>query len=149
MGSRASAPVVGKALEAAIVVLYLGLVTTTLYGGAIPDYRTAAGDEVGERALAAASADVRAAVPANATRGEARYRVDLPPTIRGEAYRVRVEDGALVLDHPHPSVDARVPLSLPADVGTIEGEWHSGDPAVVAVDRTGDGTALRLERGED
>lgn len=51
---RAVSPVVGKALEAALVVLFIGLVTTSLYGSVLPSYRTTAGDGVGERTLASA-----------------------------------------------------------------------------------------------
>lgn len=131
--SRAGSAVVGKALEAAIVVLYVGLLTTTLYAGAIPEYRTAAGQEVADRTLADASADVRAAVPPNASSVNATARVELPATIRGEEYAIRVDGRQLVLDHPHDAVGGRTPLALPRTVDSIDGRWESRDGAVVRV----------------
>lgn len=133
MGDRGAAPVVGKALEAGLVVLYVGLLTTALYGNAVPDYRTTAGDSVAERALSGASHRVQQAVPPNATRVDARMRVDLPDTIRGRTYEVRAANGSLVLDHPHPGVGASRRLALPGSVGAVRGSWHSAEPAVVRV----------------
>jgi hypothetical protein len=139
-------PVVGKALEAAIVVLFVGLLTTTLFGGVVPDYRSAAGDAVGERALAGATARVEQAVPATAD-ATARLRVDLPETVRGESYRVRTEGRALVLDHPHPAVDGRMPLGLPDRVARVEGSWASTADAVVRVRSTDAGLVVTLDEG--
>jgi hypothetical protein len=133
MGDRGAAPVVGKALEAGLVVLYVGLLTSALYGHAVPDYRTTAGDEVAERALSAASHRAQAAVPPNATRVDARMRVGLPETIRGRTYEVRAVNRSLVLDHPHPGVGATRRLALPDAVGRVQGSWHSAEPAVVRV----------------
>jgi len=145
--ARAGSAVVGKALEAAIVVLYVGLLTSTLYAGAIPEYRTAAGQEVADRTLADASADIRSAVPPNASRVNATVRVDLPATIRGEAYALRVDGRQLVLDHPHDAVGGRTPLALPRTVDSIDGQWASRTDAVVRVRGDADGLAVRLERG--
>lgn len=145
--TRAASAVVGKTLEAGVVVLYIGLLTTTLYAGAIPEYRTAAGQEVADRTLAGANAEIRAAVPANATAANATARVDLPETIRGEEYAVRVDDDRLLLDHPHDAVGGRTPLTLPPSVDAIEGRWESRDTAVVRVRGGGDGLEVRLERG--
>lgn len=145
--TRAASAVVGKTLEAGIVVLYIGLLTTTLYAGAIPEYRTAAGEEVADRTLADASAEIGTAVPANATAVNATARVDLPDTIRGEEYAIRVDGDRLVLDHPHDAVGGRTPLTLPRTVDAIEGRWESREAAVVRVRSVGDGLEVRLERG--
>lgn len=144
---RAVAPVVGKALETGLVVLYLGLVTTALFGGAVPEYRTAAADDVADRTLATATQRVQQTVPPNATEVRARTRVDLPDTVRGQSYEVRVEGRQLVLDHPDPDVGARARLALPAPVVDVSGRWTSTEPAVVDVRGRPDGVAVRLRRG--
>jgi hypothetical protein len=128
---RAVSPVVGKALEAALVVLYLGLVTTTLYGSAVPDYRATAGAEVGDRTLAAAATEVERAVPPPAASVAVEVRVDLPRTIAGDRYAVRADAETLVLDHPDPAVGGRARLSLPAHVVAVRGTLEStADPVV-------------------
>ena len=144
---RAATPVVAKALEAAIVVLFIGLLTSTLFGGVLPGYRSTAGDAVGERALSAAAARVEQAVPTTAD-ASVRLHVDLPDTIRGDTYRVRSDDGALVLDHPHASVDGRVPLALPDRVAHVEGTWRSTADAVVRVESTDGRVVVRLSEAE-
>lgn len=128
---RAVSPVVGKALEAALVVLYLGLVTTTLYGGVVPDYRAAAGAEVGDRTLASAANQVERAVPPPARSVTVEVRVDLPRTIAGDRYGVRTDGEHLVLDHADPAVGGRARLSLPAHVVSVRGAWEStADPVL-------------------
>ncbi|MFC5970926.1 hypothetical protein ACFPYI_06230 [Halomarina salina] len=144
---RAATPVVAKALEAAIVVLFIGLLTSTLFGGVLPGYRSTAGDAVGERALSAAAARVEQAVPATAD-ATVRLRVGLPDTIRGDTYRVRSDDGALVLDHPHEAVDGRVPLALPDRVARVEGTWRSTGEAVIRVESSDGRVVVRLEEAE-
>ncbi|WP_135533608.1 DUF7266 family protein [Halostella pelagica] len=147
MADRAMTPVVGKALEATIVVLYIGLLTTTLYGGAIPEYQTAAAEEVGDRTLSRASHGVQQAVPVSGAVQEARIRVDLPDRIRGEPYRIRADGESLVLDHPHPDVGGRSRLSLPDSVVAVSGTWRSGAATVVVLERVDNGVSLRLEDG--
>jgi hypothetical protein len=145
---RGMSPVVGKAMEATVVVLYVGLVAATLYGGAVAEYRGAAGAEVAERTLADAAADIEAAVPPTATVASVRLAVDLPATIAGSAYRVRAEadsgDRVLVLEHPDPAVSTTTPLVLPARVVRVTGEWESGDTAEIRVESTDGGLEVRL-----
>ncbi|MFC6730735.1 hypothetical protein ACFQDG_18960 [Natronoarchaeum mannanilyticum] len=145
--ARAGSAVVGKALEAAIVVLYVGLLTSTLYAGAIPEYRTAASQEVADRTLADTSAEIRDAVPPNASSVNATARIELPATIRGEAYALRVDGRQLVLDHPDDAVGGRMPLALPGWVDSIDGQWKSRDDAVVRIRGGTDGVDVRLGRG--
>lgn len=140
---RGLTPAVGKALEVGLVVLFVGALTTALYGGAVPDYRDAVGAEVGDRATVAAAERVENAVPPSAADVRSVHGVDLPRSIRGENYRLVVEDRALVLDHPSPAVGSETPFALPERVESIDGEWHSGDDAVVLV--TGDEEGLRIE----
>ena len=146
-GDRAVAPAVGKALEAGLVVLYIGMLTSALYGGLVPDYRTVAGAEVGERVLAQSAQRVQQAVPPAAERVSVRQRVALPRTIRGEPYVVRVEGRSLVLVHPHAGVGGRARLALPGTVDSVTGEWSSREDAAVVVRTTEDGLAVRLESG--
>lgn len=142
---RAVTPAVSKSLEATVVVLFIGLVTVTLYGGVVPGYRTTAGDEVADRTLAAAAHRVQAAVPPDAKEVSARVRVDIPKTIRGEGYRIRAEGRTLVLVHSHRGVGGRTRLTLPPGVVSVDGEWYSrrDRPVVVVTDVPG-GLAVEL-----
>lgn len=144
---RAVTPAVSKALEVSIVVLYVGLLSTALYGGVVPDYRTAAGERVGERTVAAAADRIEAAVPPNAAAVEREVRVDLPEAIRGDGYRLRAENGTLVLDHPRDAVSARTPLALPPAVASVRGTWDSYETAVVRVRSGPDGLSVTLTDG--
>jgi len=144
---RGVSPVVGKALEASIVVLYVSLLGATLYGGLVPEYRTAAGAEIGERVLSQSAQRVQQAVPPTARAVDVRTGVSLPATIRGRGYVVRAENRTLVLDHPREGVGGRARLALPATVESVTGNWSSGEPAVVAVRGDGDGLAVELESG--
>lgn len=147
MNERALSPVVGKALEAALVVLYLGMLTTALYGGVVPDYRAATGAELADRVLAEAAHRVQQAVPPNATAVDARRRVDLPRTIAGESYEIRADGRTLVLDHPDRGIGGRARLALPEAVVRVGGAWHSRQPATVHVRSVDGGLAVRLETG--
>lgn len=148
MADRAVAPVVGKALEAGLVVLYVGLLTSALYGHAVPEYRSTAGDAVAERALAEASHRVQQAVPPDARRVDAEVRVGLPDTVRGRTYEVRAANRSLVLDHPHPAVEGRQRLALPGFVGEVRGSWHSAEPAVVRVSKGNGSLVVELREGD-
>ena len=145
MADRAMTPVVGKAMEATLVVLYVGLVTAALYGGAVPEYRSSAGAEVAERTLADAATDIERAVPPDARSATVRVRVDLPPTIAGRAYRVRAEENELHLDHPDPQVATTAPLVLPDRVDDVSGTWESGEETSVRVESTDGGLEVHLE----
>ncbi|WP_134669410.1 DUF7266 family protein [Halorussus marinus] len=144
---RGVSPVVGKALEASIVVLYVSLLGATLYGGLVPEYRTAAGAEVGDRVLSQSTQRVQQAVPPTARAVETRVRVALPATIRGRGYSIRAQNRTLVLDHPRDGVGGRARLALPAAVESVTGNWSSGEPAVVAVRGDADGLTVALESG--
>lgn len=145
MDDRAVSPVVGKALEATLVVLYLGLVSASLYGGAVPEYRTAAGQEVAERTASNAAIEIQDAIPPETAAGETRISIDLPATIAGEAYHLSVGDGRLHLDHPNTAVSTSVPLVLPDRVVDISGTWESGGSTHVRVTSTDEGLVVRLE----
>jgi hypothetical protein len=139
--------VVGKGLEVALVVLYVGLVATVLYAGVVPEYRAAAGSEVGDRTLAAAALEVETAVPpALGSRSVSASRsVRLPDTIAGESYRVRVDGRALVLEHPDPAVGGRARLALPGRVERVRGGWASGGDPTVTVSTDPEGLTVVLD----
>ena len=132
MTARAVAPAVGKALEASIVVLFIALLTTALYGGVVPNARSAAADEVGERTLQYAAGSVEAAVPAVGANATGERRVELPETIRNRGYEIRAENDSLVLVHTHSRVGGETPLVLPDHVRDVRGNW-TDDDAVVRV----------------
>lgn len=144
---RALSPVVGKGLEVGIVVLFVALLTTALYGGVVPDYRTAAGAEVGERALVGAAERVEGAVPERSVRAERAVSAPLPATIRGDPYRVRATNGTLVLDHPNPGIGGRVRLATPSRAPVANGTWTSSDPSWVVVTEGARGPRVRLANG--
>lgn len=138
-------PVVGKATEAMLVVLYISLVAITLYGGAIPEYRASAGGEIADRTVASAAVDVEAAVPPETAATTVRTQIEIPATIAGDAYRISAEPDRLVLEHPNPSVKADAPLVLPERVVEVSGTWESGDPTSLRITTTESGLAVFLE----
>jgi hypothetical protein len=144
MDSRGVTPVVEKTLTIGIVVLYLAGMTTIVFGGVVPDYRTATGTEVAERTLVGAATVVEDAVPPAGANATARSAVDLPATIREGGYRIRPDGRALVLDHPVDRIDERVRLALPAADVTIVGVWDSGSEPRVRVTRNRSGVRIRL-----
>jgi hypothetical protein len=144
MDERATAPVVGKALEIALVVAYIGLVAGGLYGGVVPDTRTTADQAIAERTVAASVEEIRAAIPPTGI-GVVQVSITLPSTIGGDPYVVVPHDGYLILRHPDPSVDAKVSLLLAPRVTAITGRWESGASNILRVNATQDGVIVRLE----
>lgn len=159
---RAVTSMVSKTLEAGIVVLFIGVVTTGLYAGIVPDYRSATAAEVGERTVVTAGNEIEGAVPPNAERVHVETRVDLPATIRSERYRIVAagRDGEshatptgagglrIELDHPHPAVDGSYALALPDHVVDVRGEWSGGTGRVV-VRTASDGNGLVVTLEDD
>lgn len=142
---RGVTPAVSKALEVGVVLMYVGLLTTALYGSAVPAYRSAAGAEVADRTVVSAAERVEDAVPPPARQVAVRHRVDLPATIRGSDYRLVADGEALVLDHPHEAIDGRAALALPDRVASVSGAWQSDTPSVIVVESTAAGPEIRLE----
>ncbi|WP_223302110.1 hypothetical protein [Haladaptatus sp. R4] len=145
---RAVSPVIGKALEAGLVVLYIGLLTTTLYSGAVPKYRAAVGHEVGDRVLSKTAERVQQSVPADGTNVDVRMRVSLPETIHGHEYVIRANGRTLTLHRSDDGSNSSVRLSLPSRVATVRGHWSSYDPAIIAVHGGPDGLIVELKRGK-
>lgn len=136
---RATTAVVGKTLEAALVVLFIGLLTTTLHAGIAPAYERAAGEEIADRVLVAASEEIERAAPPE-RHGTERYglelerRVDLPPRIASGQYRVIAEGTTLRLEHPETEIEARTELAIPASVTDVTGTWRSGAETVLVIE---------------
>lgn len=145
---RAVVPVVGKVLEVGLVLLFVSAVTISLYGGIVPDARTSAGAAVADRVVASASQQIQAAVPPNRTNVRSVQRVDLPETIRGQAYEVVVHNRTLVLEHPHPGVSAEARLALPDSVVEVSGSWTSTERKWIVVESVPGGLAVRLVGGD-
>ncbi|WP_233255073.1 DUF7266 family protein [Halopenitus persicus] len=147
--SRAVTPVAGKLLEIGIVVLFVATLSTALYGGVVPDYRSAVAEEVGDRTLTAAGHAITSAVPpdprSSAVRSATTRRaVDLPETIRGESYRIRFADGALTLEHPDPAVGGRRRLAFPTEPAGTASTWRSDARTLVVVRRVETGLTVEL-----
>lgn len=132
MTDRGFVPVVGKTLEAALVLLYVSSLVTVLHGGVLPEYRTTAAAEVSDRTLVTTAERIEATVPTPGTTVTVTRPVSIPDTIDRATYRVRAVDGTLVLVHPESRLSGRIPLSLPANV-TVTGTWRSDDRTVVRV----------------
>lgn len=145
MDSRGLSTVVEKLLSLSIVVLYTTLLTTVLYGGSVPAYQSAVGAELGERTLSEATTRIEQTVPPAGRSVEASRRIDLPGSIDGAAYEIRVDGGTLVLDHPDPDIGGRARPVLPDRVTELTGEWQSGETTVVTVSGDGGDLTVRLE----
>jgi len=143
--SRGLSTVVEKLLALGIVLLYIGLLTTTLYGGTVPAYRGVVGAELGERTLAEATARIEQSVPPAGQSATATRRVDLPATIDGAAYEIRADDDRLVLTHPDGQISETTRPVLPDRVTRITGTWQSGAETVVTVSGTRSNLTVRLE----
>lgn len=144
MDNRALTTVVEKLLSLSVLVLYISLLTTVLYGNAVPTYRGAVGAELGERTLSEATARVEQTVPPAGRTADATRRVELPATIGGAAYRIRTDGETLVLDHPDGDIGGRTRPVVPERVATLTGEWTSGDALVITVTGTRGNLTVRL-----
>lgn len=145
MDNRGLSTVVEKLLSLSVVVLYITLLTTVLYGGAVPTYRGAVGAELGERTLAEATAKIEQTVPPRGASAAATRRVTLPSTIDGAAYTIRFEGAQLVLVHPDEDIGGRTRPVLPDRVTTTTGEWRSSTETVVTVSGSRGNLTVRLE----
>lgn len=141
---RGISPVAGKALEAMFVVLYIGLVTTALYGGTVPEYRSETGNEIAERTASNAAMEIESAIPPETALAKTQTSVSLPPTIAGVTYRIEVTGAGLVLSHPNPDIGVRIPLVVSDRVVTIDGAWESTASATVVVTTTDGGLVVTL-----
>ncbi|MDS0297902.1 hypothetical protein NDI76_04035 [Halogeometricum sp. S1BR25-6] len=150
---RALSPVVGKSLELGVVVLFVAVLSASFYGGIVPEYRTTAAAEAGDRALVGGAERVERAVPERPGRIERRVAVSLPATLRGDPYRIRAASDpeanatALVLDHPDVGVGGRVRLSFPTRGANVTGTWESASDSWVVVRGGSERVSVSLENG--
>lgn len=142
--NRAVTPTVGKILEIGLTLLVVTGLVSGLYGGIVPDYRTDAGTELADRVVAGAAERVESAVPPASRWTRVERRVSLPPTIRGDGYRIVAEETRLRLDHPNPGVRGTATLALPGRVVSVTGSWASSETTIVVVETTESGLIVRL-----
>jgi len=131
--TRATTPVVGKTLAIGIVLLYIGGMTTLLYGSVLPGYQAATGEELADRTLAAAVGEIEQSVPD--ARGEVNRtrRLTLPDRIREKRYRLELSGERLRLHHPDRETALETRLSLPPGTVVRESTWHSGEKLEIRV----------------
>lgn len=142
---RGTTPVVSKTLAIGIALLYVGGMTTLLYGSVIPGYQAETGEELSDRALAAAAGEIEQSVPQ--ARGEInRTRtVSLPDRIREERYRIELSGRRLLLDHPDRELGAETTLSVPEAVELDESSWRSGEDLVIRVTGPIENRTVRID----
>lgn len=148
MDNRGLSTVVEKLLSLSIVLLYITLLTTVLYGGTVPAYRGAVGAELGERTLSESTARIEQTVPPAGRSVAASRRVSLPATIDGATYEIRADGGRIVLDHPDPDIGGQTRPVLPARVDTLTGTWQSSGEMVITVSGSRGDLTVRLEGSE-
>lgn len=148
MDNRGVSTVVEKLLSLSIVLLYITLLTTVLYGGTIPSYRGAVGAELGERTLSESTARIEQTVPPAGRSVTASRRVSLPATIDGATYEIRADGGRIVLDHPDPDIGGQTNPVLPSRVETLTGAWQSGGEMSITVSGSRGDLTVRLEGSE-
>lgn len=142
---RAISYVVEKTLAIGVAVLYIGVVTGVLLGGVVPEYRTAAGDELGERVLATAAGGVEASVPTASGDVNRTTRIELPETIRGEEYELALVGHQLRLRHPDSGISGEIRLSLADSITVANGTWTSGDALELRVVGPATNRTLRFD----
>lgn len=130
---RAVSAVVGKTLAIGLALLYVAGMTSVLYGGVVPEYRTQAGSEVGERVLATAAGTIEQAPPTVEGSVDTRSVVTLPDTIQQHSYTLVLSNRTLTLEHPERGVGDEIRLGLPGTVSVENGTWESGSDLVIRV----------------
>lgn len=130
MDNRGVSAVVEKTIAIGLVALLTGTLATSLLGGAVPDYRSTVGQEVGDRVLATAASEIEAAVPSSDGDVTVRRERALPGTITDIGYTFEVENRTLRLHHPDPAVGGSTRLAVPPSVSVPDGNWSGGVFAV-------------------
>lgn len=146
MADRAMTPVVSKTLTISIVVLYIAGTTTILLGGVVPEYRSNAGAELGDRVLATAGESIEQSVPEANGSVEANRTVDLPPRIRDKQYELELVGSRLRLRHPDERIGDTLSLSLPPGTNVDTATWRSGSDLEIRVSGPADNRTLTIQR---
>lgn len=143
MDNRGVTAVAGKILEIAILLVYVSLLSTALFGSVVPEARTTADATVAERSLVGAVEELRGAIPGSGT-GTVTVTVDLPSQIGGHAYTIEPMGEDLVLSHPDEGVGSQLAMLLPQRVTHVTGRWESGGEMILLVTTTDEGVIVRL-----
>lgn len=144
MDNRGVTPVVEKLLTIGIVVLFIGSTMAVLYGSAVPGYRDSVGAELSDRVVVSAAEQIESAIPPDGATSTGQVSIDVPATIRGEPYELRLDGRTLVLDHPQRTITGETRLSLPAHVDSLSGSVRSRGDAIARIVDEPDGVAIRL-----
>lgn len=145
MRDRGLSPVIGKALELAIGLALIAVVTTVMLSTVIPAHTEALGEPTAAVALdGLAEVIERTGWAAPSTVGSRRITVELPATVAGYGYRIEAQGGGLRMHHPTAALALRRPLALPRGC-VVEGDV-TGGPVAVAVTRTS--TECRILLGD-
>ena len=148
MDNRGTSAVVGKLLGAGIVLLYVSGTTAVLVGDVVPGARQATGQELAERVVGDASARLERALEPVDGRLRGRISLDLPETIAGAGYSLRLRDGGLELRHPNPGIGARAPLELPPAMTAETSVLESGPGGGIVIRGPGTNRTVRLVEGD-
>lgn len=142
---RGMTPVVGKTLAIGIVLLYIGGMTTLLYGSVVPGYQAATGEELADRTLATAADEIEGSVPEATGEVNRTRRISLPDRIRDERYRLELSGERLRLEHPDREHSPESILSVPPDTTVADSSWKSGSKLEIRVTGPAANRTLRID----
>lgn len=146
LNQRAMTPVVSKTLVIGIALLYIGGMTTLLFGGVVPDYQRAAGEELAERTAATAAGEIEnTVIDVNGTVERTRI-VELPRRIDDEQYDLKLRGRVLVLDHPDSDIEVEIHLSVPPELTVVESSWRSGNDLEIRVAGEVDNRTIEIQQ---
>jgi hypothetical protein len=143
--TRGTTPVVSKTLAIGIVLLYIGGMTTLLYGSVLPEYRTATGEELAERTLAAAAGEIEQSVPEATGEINRTRRVSLPDRIREDRYRIELSGERLRLTHPDGEISPATTLSVPPGTALANSSWESGERLAIRATGPAHNRTVRID----
>lgn len=142
--TRGATPVVSKTLAIGIVLLYIGGMTTLLYGSVLPGYQTATGEELAGRTLAAAAGEIEQSVPEATGEINRTRELSLPDRIREERYRLELSGGRLRLKHPDWERAPETRLSVPPGTTVADSSWESGAKLAIRVTGSAANRTVRI-----
>ncbi|MEF8838415.1 MAG: hypothetical protein V5A24_01655 [Haloarculaceae archaeon] len=133
MDNRGTSSVVGKLLGAGLVLLYVSGSTAVLLGDVVPGARRATGQELADRVVGDAAARLERTLEPGGGHLRGTVSLDLPSTIAGAGYSLRLRGGELHLKHPDPGIDARAHLETPSAVSASASTIQSGSEGAIVV----------------
>jgi len=117
-----------------------------LLGGVVPEYRSTAGAELGDRVLVTAGESIEASVPEANGSVELNRTVDLPPTIRDRHYELELTGNSLRLRHPDQRIGSESALSLPPGTTVTNTTWRSGPDLKIRVRGPAENRTVTIHR---